>query len=93
MRMHNADFKGMPKILEINAKHPLISKLNDKLVSGDFADAADFAELIYQSALINDGKQLEIQVLCRKISQSHAKSFVKNTVLRRASLIINVLEY
>ena len=59
MRMHNADFKGMPKILEINAKHPLISKLNDKLVSGDFADAADFAELIYQSALISDGKQVE----------------------------------
>ena len=24
MRMHNSDFKGAPKILEVNAKHPLI---------------------------------------------------------------------
>ena len=59
MRMHNADFKGAPKILEVNAKHPLITTLNDRLAEGDFAEADDFAELIYQSALISDGKQLD----------------------------------
>ena len=59
MRMHDADFKGAPKILEVNAKHPLIAALNDRLTKGDFAEAADFAELIYQSALISDGKQVD----------------------------------
>ena len=59
MRMHNADFKGAPKILEVNAKHPLITALNDRLATGDFAEADDFAELIYQSALISDGKQVD----------------------------------
>ena len=59
MRMHNADFKGAPKILEVNAKHPLIAALNDRLINGDFAEADDFAELIYQSALISDGKQVD----------------------------------
>ena len=59
MRMHNADFKGAPKILEVNAKHPLITALNDRLATGDFAEANDFAELIYQSALISDGKQVD----------------------------------
>ena len=59
MRMHNADFKGAPKILEVNAKHPLIAALNERLAKGDFAEADDFAELIYQSALISDGKQVD----------------------------------
>ncbi|MDC1121652.1 molecular chaperone HtpG, partial [Alphaproteobacteria bacterium] len=59
MRMHNADFKGAPRILEVNAKHPLIAALNERLAKGDFAEAGDFAELIYQSALISDGKQVD----------------------------------
>ena len=59
MRMHNSDFKGAPKILEVNAKHPLIAALNNRLANGDFAEAGDFAELIYQSALISDGKQVD----------------------------------
>ena len=59
MRMHNADFKGAPKILEVNTKHPLIAALNERLAKGDFAEADDFAELIYQSALISDGKQVD----------------------------------
>ena len=59
MRMHNSDFKGGPKILEVNAKHPLIVAFNDRLTKGDFPDAGDFAELIYQSALISDGKPVD----------------------------------
>jgi molecular chaperone HtpG len=59
MRMHNNEFKGAPKILEVNAKHPLIVALNERLIKGDFAEADDFAELIYQSALISDGKQVD----------------------------------
>ena len=34
MRMQNPDFKGMPKVLEVNAKHPLIKSLNAKLKPG-----------------------------------------------------------
>ena len=37
----------------MNAKHPLIAALNERLAKGDFA------ELIYQSALISDGKQVD----------------------------------
>ncbi len=59
MRMHDSDFKGSPKILEVNAKHPLIAALDNRLAKGDFAEAGDFAELIYQSALISDGKQVD----------------------------------
>ena len=51
MRMHDTDFKGAPKILEVNAKHPLIAALNDRLAKGDFAEADDFAELIYLSLI------------------------------------------
>jgi len=37
----------------------LISALNKRLAKGDFAEAGDFVELIYQSALISDGKQVD----------------------------------
>jgi molecular chaperone HtpG len=56
MRMQNPDFKGMPKILEVNAKHPLIKSLNAKLQTGEFEGSDNFAKLILDSALVADGE-------------------------------------
>jgi molecular chaperone HtpG len=58
MRMHNADFKGMPKILEVNAKHPLIKSLNAKLETGEFEGSDDFAKLILDTALVAEGEAI-----------------------------------
>ena len=56
MRMQNPDFKGMPKILEVNAKHPLIKSLNAKLETGEFDGSDDYAKLILDSALVAEGE-------------------------------------
>ena len=58
MRMHNPDFKGMPKVLEVNAKHPLIKSLNAKLEAGEFEGSDDFAKLILDSALVAEGEAI-----------------------------------
>jgi len=58
MRMHNPDFKGMPKVLEVNAKHPLIKSLNAKLEMGEFEGSDDFAKLILDSALVAEGEAI-----------------------------------
>ena len=58
MRMHNPDFKGMPKILEVNAKHPLIKSLNAKLEAGEFDGSENFARLIFDSALVAEGEPI-----------------------------------
>ena len=56
MRMQNPDFKGMPKVLEVNAKHPLIKSLNAKLETGEFDGSDDYAKLILDSALVAEGE-------------------------------------
>jgi molecular chaperone HtpG len=58
MRMHNPDFKGMPKVLEVNTKHPLIKSLNAKLEAGEFEGSDDFAKLILDSALVAEGEAI-----------------------------------
>ena len=58
MRMHNPDFKGVPKILEVNAKHPLIKSLNAKLETGEFEGSDDFAKLILDTALVAEGEAI-----------------------------------
>jgi molecular chaperone HtpG len=58
MRMHNPDFKGFPKILEINAKHPLIKTIDAKIEGGDFEGSEHFARLIFDSALVAEGKPI-----------------------------------
>ena len=58
MRMHNPDFKGMPKVLEVNAKHPLIKSLNAKLETGEFDGSDDFAKLILDTALVAEGEEI-----------------------------------
>ena len=58
MRMHNPDFKGLPKVLEINSKHPLIKALDEKVTAGNFDGAEQFAKLIFDSALVSEGKPI-----------------------------------
>ena len=58
MRMHNPDFKGMPKVPKVNAKHPLIKSLNAKLEAGEFEGSDDFAKLILDSALVAEGEAI-----------------------------------
>jgi molecular chaperone HtpG len=58
MRMHNPDFKGVPKILEVNAKHPLIKSIDSKIEAGNFDGADHFAKLIFDSALVAEGKTI-----------------------------------
>ena len=66
MRMHNSEFKGAPKVLEVNAKHPLIKSLNAKLEKGEFDGSEDYAKLIFDSALVAEG---EIIVDAREFTQ------------------------
>ena len=58
MRMHNPDFKGGPKVLELNARHPLIKTLNERLEGGEFDGSDKFAKLILDSALVSDGEAI-----------------------------------
>ena len=58
MRMHNPDFKGGAKILEVNAKHPLIKAFNSKMETGDFDGSEHFASLIHDSALVSEGEPI-----------------------------------
>ena len=58
MRMHNPDFQGGPKVLEVNAKHPLVRALNSRIEDGDFAASDDFARLLYDSAVVAEGEPI-----------------------------------
>jgi molecular chaperone HtpG len=58
MRLHNPDFKGLPKVLEVNAKHPLIKAIDAKIETGDFDGSESFARLIFDSALVAEGKPI-----------------------------------
>ena len=58
MRMHNPDFKAGQKILEVNAKHPLIQSLNERLESGEFDGSENFARLLLDSARVAEGEAI-----------------------------------
>ena len=58
MRMHNPDFQGGPKILEVNAKHPLIKALNSRMETGEFDGSDSFARLLYDSAIVAEGETI-----------------------------------
>ena len=58
MRIHNPDFVGPPKILEINAKHPLIQSIQKKSETGKLENSSEFARLIFDSALVAEGKTI-----------------------------------
>jgi len=58
MRMHNPDFQGGPKVLEVNAKHSLVKALNSRIEGGDFAASESFARLLYDSAVVAEGEPI-----------------------------------
>ena len=58
MRMHNPDFQGGPKILEVNAKHPLVKALDSRMETGEFDGSDSFARLLYDSALVAEGETI-----------------------------------
>ena len=58
MRIHNPDFQGGPKILEVNAKHPLIKTLNSRIEGGEFDGSDSFARLLYDSAIVAEGETI-----------------------------------
>ena len=58
MRMHSPGFDGGPKILEVNAKHPLIKALNSRMESGEFDGSDSFARLLYDSAIVAEGESI-----------------------------------
>jgi molecular chaperone HtpG len=77
MRMHNPDFKGMPKVLEVNAKHPLIKSLNAKLEAGEFEGSDDFAKLILDSALVAEGEAItDSRDFAKRLSDVMQKALV-----------------
>ena len=77
MRMHNPDFKGMPKVLEVNAKHPLIKSLNAKLEAGEFEGSDDFAKLILDSALVAEGEAIiDPREFAKRLSEVMQKALV-----------------
>lgn len=58
MRLHNPEFGAGPKILEVNAKHPLIKLLNAKFETGEFEDSDIFAKLLFDSAVVSEGEPI-----------------------------------
>ena len=56
--MHSPGFDGGPKILEVNAKHPLIKALNSRMESGEFDGSDSFARLLYDSAIVAEGESI-----------------------------------
>jgi molecular chaperone HtpG len=58
MRLHNPEFGAGPKILEVNAKHPLIKSLNAKFETGEFEDSDIFAKLLFDSAVVSEGEPI-----------------------------------
>ena len=58
MRLHNPDFAGGPKILEVNAKHHLVKALDARIAGGDLEGADNFARLIYDSAIVAEGESI-----------------------------------
>ena len=56
MMSHNPDFKGSPRVLEINPGHKLVKALNAMVKKGDSSIAEDISVLLFDQAQILEGK-------------------------------------
>ena len=56
MMSHNPDFKGSPRVLEINPGHKLVKSLNTMIKKGDSSIAEDVSKLLFDQAQILEGK-------------------------------------
>ena len=69
MKMQNKDFKGMPRILEVNPKHSLISYM-EKLRSSDKENFDDLSKIVLDQAKLLEGHLPDdISFYCKKINQ------------------------
>ena len=58
MKIQNKDFKGMPRILEINAEHSIIKKLN-KIKDSDKDALNEASFLLFDQAKMVEGELLK----------------------------------
>jgi molecular chaperone HtpG len=69
MKIQNKDFKGMPRILEINPDHDIIKKLNDIKDKEDDA-LKDAAYLLFDQAKMVEGElPLDISLFNKRLSK------------------------
>ena len=69
MKMQNQDFKGLPRILEINPKHLLISHM-EKLLSSDKKNFEDLSKIVLDQARILEGRLPDdVSFYCKKINE------------------------
>ena len=59
LRMQNPNFKGSPKILEVNGKHALIQTMSNQTEKGDSEDLVKYARLVYDAAIIGEGEAID----------------------------------
>ncbi len=69
MKMQNQDFKGLPRILEINPKHLLISHM-EKLLSSNKKNFEDLSKIVLDQARILEGRLPDdVSFYCKKINE------------------------
>ena len=59
LRMQNPNFKGSPKILEVNGKHALIQEMSSQIENGNSEDLDKYARLLYDAAIIGEGEAID----------------------------------
>ena len=59
LRMQNPNFKGSPKILEVNGKHALIQAMSSRTENGNSEDLDQYARLLYDAAIIGEGEAID----------------------------------
>ena len=68
MKMQNQDFKGLPRVLEINPKHSLISHM-EKLRTSDKKNFEDLSKIVLDQARILEGRLPDdVSFYCKKIN-------------------------
>ena len=69
MKMQNQDFKGLPRVLEINPKHSLISHM-EKLRASDKKNFEDLSKIVLDQARILEGRLPDdVSFYCKKINE------------------------
>ena len=69
MKMQNQDFKGLPRVLEINPKHSLIAHM-EKLRALDKKNFEDLSKIVLDQARILEGRLPDdVSFYCKKINE------------------------
>ena len=69
MKMQNQDFKGMPRILEINPNHSLINYM-DKILKTNQKEFDDLSKIVLDQARLLEGHlPSDVSFYCKKINE------------------------